>query len=210
LKILLFFCLLQVYHLSLGHKLKYSYHLWPHPAKVHMTYDLLSIDPHSIQFLIAPSANCDVIHQAIVRQRDRMFTQDCSKLDLRYRGQLFRRGYKINFKSDKRFRQHYRGKLSTVVIDFTGKCELYPQFGMDESYKIVVTSEPQPRAEISSRSVWGVLRGLETFSQLVDNVGEDQFTINLVEIRDAPRFPYRGLMVDTSRFSCFKINSHSI
>ena len=50
-----------------------------------------------------------------------------------------------------------------------------------------------------SETIWGAIRGLETFSQLLHNVGRNQFTINETIIRDFPRFGYRGLMIDTSR-----------
>lgn len=49
-----------------------------------------------------------------------------------------------------------------------------------------------------SNSVWGILRGLETFSQLVAFV-DGQYRINATQIKDAPRFPHRGLLVDTAR-----------
>lgn len=48
--------------------------------------------------------------------------------------------------------------------------------------------------------MWGILRGLETFSQLL-YMGNDKrsLMINLTEINDEPRFPHRGLLIDTSR-----------
>uniref|UniRef100_T1JN55 Beta-hexosaminidase n=1 Tax=Strigamia maritima TaxID=126957 RepID=T1JN55_STRMM len=55
------------------------------------------------------------------------------------------------------------------------------------------------RAFLSASSVWGILRGLETFSQLVVYAADGLFTINSTMINDYPRFSYRGLMIDTSR-----------
>jgi hexosaminidase len=50
------------------------------------------------------------------------------------------------------------------------------------------------------------LRGIETFSQLIysnDNFEEGNgplhFYINVTTIDDYPRFPHRGLMIDTAR-----------
>ena len=48
--------------------------------------------------------------------------------------------------------------------------------------------------------MWGALRGLETFSQIVyedQNLGV--YLANATYIVDSPRFPFRGFMIDTSR-----------
>ena len=44
----------------------------------------------------------------------------------------------------------------------------------------------------------GVLRGLQTFLQLVE-VNPDGFAVPAVTIRDQPRFPWRGLHLDVAR-----------
>jgi len=57
-------------------------------------------------------------------------------------------------------------------------------------------------AALNSKTVWGALRGLETFSQMVHfNFTSGVYEISQVplKITDAPRFAWRGLMVDTSR-----------
>ena len=80
------------------------------------------------------------------------------------------------------------------------------QLGADESYSLSV---PAPdaggaplNATLSCASVWGCLRGLETFSQLVV-VGEGGAQLSVAStpllVEDAPRFSHRGVLVDTSR-----------
>lgn len=61
-------------------------------------------------------------------------------------------------------------------------------------------------ANIRAGTVWGALRGIETFSQLIwSNDGyniEDgplHFYINVTSINDYPRFSHRGLMIDSAR-----------
>jgi hexosaminidase len=65
----------------------------------------------------------------------------------------------------------------------------------DESYTLDVVPA---RAAVAARTVVGVLRGLETLLQLVasDSAG---FYLPAVHIDDAPRFPWRGLLVDAGR-----------
>ncbi len=52
---------------------------------------------------------------------------------------------------------------------------------------------------IEAQTVWGALRGLETFSQLVYADAKNQLLINETEIEDGPRYRYRGLLLDTAR-----------
>lgn len=73
----------------------------------------------------------------------------------------------------------------------------------DESYHLVAP-DPDPAAggwaTLTATSVYGALRGLETFSQLVQyNLTSDGYSMVYSEVDDYPRFPYRGVMVDTSR-----------
>ena len=69
---------------------------------------------------------------------------------------------------------------------------------VDESYVLTVT--PGAAATLESQTVYGALRGLETFAQLVSfNLSDGSYSVEAVVITDSPRFPYRGLMVDASR-----------
>ncbi|KJE93970.1 beta-hexosaminidase subunit beta [Capsaspora owczarzaki ATCC 30864] len=75
------------------------------------------------------------------------------------------------------------------------------QYGIDESYELIIPAQGGP-AILRSRNVYGALRGLETFSQIVmfnpvDHVYEVAHAPWNIE--DAPRFSHRGLLVDTSR-----------
>jgi len=65
----------------------------------------------------------------------------------------------------------------------------------DESYSLEVTPA---RAVLRAPTVVGALRGLETLLQLVAADG-GRFYLPAVRIEDAPRFPWRGLLVDAGR-----------
>jgi hexosaminidase len=82
-----------------------------------------------------------------------------------------------------------------LVITARGPGQAIQTETEDESYTLDVT--PQ-RATLDAPTVVGVLRGLETLLQLVgrDAVG---FYLPAVHIEDAPRFPWRGLLVDVGR-----------
>jgi hexosaminidase len=70
-----------------------------------------------------------------------------------------------------------------------------PTLGEDESYTLDVTPTG---ATLKSPAVAGALHGLETFAQLVVP-GAAGFEAPAVHIEDRPRFPWRGLMIDSSR-----------
>ena len=70
-----------------------------------------------------------------------------------------------------------------------------PQLGDDESYSLEVTSTG---AKLSAPTPLGVMRGLQTFLQLVHTTPQG-FAVPTVVIQDKPRFPWRGLMIDSGR-----------
>lgn len=55
-------------------------------------------------------------------------------------------------------------------------------------------------AELTTVSVWGALRALESFSQLLYHDAATQtLRLNITSILDVPRFSHRGLLLDTAR-----------
>lgn len=88
-------------------------------------------------------------------------------------------------------------KPFTVSVSVrSGGCEEYPDEGSDESYNLSVSAG---QAVLRAESVWGSLRGLESFSQLVYQDDYNSYFVNKTEIEDFPRFLFRGLLLDTSR-----------
>ena len=69
------------------------------------------------------------------------------------------------------------------------------ELGEDESYTLEVTSSG---AELNAPTTLGVMRGLQTFLQLVEMTPQG-FAVPSVVIQDKPRFPWRGLMIDSGR-----------
>ncbi|KAN0029918.1 hypothetical protein ACTA71_008056 [Dictyostelium dimigraforme] len=75
------------------------------------------------------------------------------------------------------------------------------KFGIDESYKLIIKNNGISILE--GNTVYGIMRGLETFYQLIKfNFGDNSYYIeNCIPllIIDKPRFPHRGILLDTSR-----------
>jgi hexosaminidase len=67
--------------------------------------------------------------------------------------------------------------------------------GEDESYELTVSAR---QARLTAPNPLGVLRGLETFLDLVSEEGGRHF-VPAVKISDRPRFPWRGLLIDPCR-----------
>jgi hexosaminidase len=88
-----------------------------------------------------------------------------------------------------------RGPAATLVIRTEHASQPVQGLGEDESYILEITSVG---ASLRAPNPLGILHGLETFLQLVENVPSG-FAVPAVSIEDQPRFPWRGLMVDVSR-----------
>lgn len=65
--------------------------------------------------------------------------------------------------------------------------------GADEAYRVEVTSD---RIRIQAKTDAGFFYGIQTLAQLADPAGG---TVQAAVVEDAPRFSYRGIMLDVSR-----------
>jgi hexosaminidase len=80
-------------------------------------------------------------------------------------------------------------------IKTTGPSLPVQQLGEDESYHLQIAPT---EVRLEAATPLGVLRGLQTFLQLVA-VTPDGFSVPAMTIDDKPRFPWRGLMIDSGR-----------
>jgi hexosaminidase len=90
------------------------------------------------------------------------------------------------------------GTLKSCIVSVDNLETSAPIVGSDESYQLSVTTGGE--CKITSLTTWGLLHGLETFSELLvrdENVVKMPYTP--VSISDQPRFSHRGLMIDTAR-----------
>src|SRR5215467_14573937 len=87
------------------------------------------------------------------------------------------------------------GATPTLTIHADHGLEPIQKLGEDESYQLTVTNSS---AQLTAPTTLGALHGLETFLQLV-TITPSGFAAPAVTIKDQPRFPWRGLLIDVSR-----------
>lgn len=83
----------------------------------------------------------------------------------------------------------------TVTIAIARKVAPQPKPDSDESYKLTVDASG---VNITANTRFGALRAMETLLQLIQN-GAENTSLPWVAIEDAPRFPWRGLLLDSAR-----------
>ncbi|XP_027937908.1 beta-hexosaminidase 1-like isoform X2 [Vigna unguiculata] len=157
--------------------------IWPLPEKFSFGNETLSLDP--ALSLSGNGAAFNIVREAFER----------------YKGILFKHGDRFSFL--RTLRPAYDvNKLSITVHSNSEELQL----GVDESYNLFVSGAHQLSGSggvtIEANTVFGALRGLETFSQLCSfDYTTKKVHISKVpwSVRDKPRFQYRGLLLDTSR-----------
>ena len=87
------------------------------------------------------------------------------------------------------------GAAATLTVHADKALEAVQKLGEDESYELVVT---EAGVQLTAPNTLGALHGLQTFLQLV-TIGPSGFAAPAVTIKDQPRFPWRGLLIDVSR-----------
>ncbi|NXW70467.1 HEXB hexosaminidase, partial [Hirundo rustica] len=160
--------------------------LWPLPQSVRTYPRQLQLAPSRFQLVHGAGSSagpgCGLLQDAFRRYYEYMFghsrrrTWGRRPLAARAEPELF--------------------QLQVVIEAGDPGCDRHPHLASNEAYYLTVTG---PVAVLKASEVWGALRGLETFSQLVHEDDYGSFLVNESEINDFPRFPHRGVLLDTSR-----------
>lgn len=87
------------------------------------------------------------------------------------------------------------GAAPTLQVRADHSREAVEKLDEDESYELSVTDSG---AKLTAPNPLGVLHGLQTFLQLVQPSATG-FAVPAITIKDQPRFPWRGLLIDVSR-----------
>nr|KAF6500886.1 hypothetical protein HJG59_007918 [Molossus molossus] len=124
--------------------------LWPWPQYIQTSDWPYTISPHSFQFQYhvrsAAQSGCSVLDEAFQRYRDLLFGSESWD------------GSALTEK------QKTLEKRSLVILVVTPGCDQLPSLESLENYTLTINNE---QCFLLSETVWGALRGLETFSQLV-------------------------------------------
>uniref|UniRef100_A0AAV2L0F1 Beta-hexosaminidase subunit alpha n=1 Tax=Knipowitschia caucasica TaxID=637954 RepID=A0AAV2L0F1_KNICA len=155
--------------------------VWPLPQSYSSSPQRFALQPRAFHFT----------HGAQSAAKD-----GCSVLD-----QAFRRYFRIIFPDYDKTQSPYRSPLYEapftleVSVD-QADCEGFPAQDSSERYNLTVIAG---HGFLNAESVWGALRGLESFSQIVYQDASGSRYVNKTDIQDFPRFPFRGILLDTSR-----------
>merc|ERR1712078_130162 len=102
-------------------------------------------------------------------------------------------------------RDHLAPSLARGVNDkgvaLIGPDDTEFKLGTDESYTLVVDASRERGCEVVAETVFGAMHAFETLGQLCFQEDEAPGGVSLVQadIQDAPRFPFRGVLLDTGR-----------
>jgi len=215
--------------------------VWPKPREVKTSSNVYFIDPDNFNFILDSKSpqECQLIDLAFKRYFTLTFDQSClkwspspslsSSFDSLSRKEGSQQEKRIKDCHDKNGKEQLcpqditpnevEKQLTNLTISFHS-CEPYPHEEMNEKYSLTVGYKNNGGL-LFANTVWGILRGLESFSQLVyqddhENDEENQsdflnsirfsssdqkrlFKVNETAIHDFPRYSYRGVMIDTSR-----------
>ncbi|XP_049761696.1 beta-hexosaminidase subunit alpha isoform X1 [Elephas maximus indicus] len=156
--------------------------LWPWPQYIQTSDQRYAVLPKNFDFRYhagsAAKPGCSVLDQAFQRYRHLLF-------------------HSASDSPTGRTEKQYAAEKNTLTIFVaTPGCHQLPSLESVENYTLTINDE---QCFLLSETVWGALRGLETFSQLIWRSADGTFFINKTDIVDFPRFPHRGLLLDTSR-----------
>ncbi|KAK4750215.1 hypothetical protein SAY87_027664 [Trapa incisa] len=163
-------------------------YLWPLPSKFSSGVETFSIDPTLSLSVSGNGGSSRIVKEGFDR----------------YKSIIFKNSDVFSILSTFRKKRTLYDVVNLNVIVHSASEDL--QLGVDESYSLAVGRSDNlsimGEATIEAATVFGALRGLETFSQLCtfDYASKTVLIHNIPwNIQDEPRFKYRGLLLDTSR-----------
>ncbi|CAJ0956247.1 unnamed protein product, partial [Mesorhabditis belari] len=158
-------------------KLRTKGQIWPQPQNIQYLH---AVRQAAKKVVVTKNIDCDILDKALKRYEKML-------------------GLTFEMASSRSLLYGFANEdpLTSLHVDVAETdCPGYPSLGVDESYTLDANTT---NVYIKANQVWGALRGLESFSQLFFYKGNDQFFQTAIISNDYPRFPHRGLLLDTSR-----------
>ncbi|GLH00644.1 Chitooligosaccharidolytic beta-N-acetylglucosaminidase, partial [Gryllus bimaculatus] len=168
--------------------------LWPRPTgEFRMSQRLVPVNPHSISVEYVGSGELKDDLREIIQKVGRLFQTELGK----------EAGVE-NLKADS-------PSTYSLFVELDIKDPKSYRFtsDTDEGYQLLIgTQDTRVKATITAQTYFGARHGLETLSQLViyDDVSRHLVVPDDVYLNDRPAYPYRGILLDTSR-SYFSVKS---
>ncbi|XP_072031605.1 beta-hexosaminidase subunit beta-like isoform X1 [Amphiura filiformis] len=159
---------------------------WPLPQNMQTGTDVFALSDMTFRFSYAGATSCNILDQAFLRYFDIIF----------YGHPLRKAEGKPQYGAHMKPSKLGANLLPGLTVAETDCSEMYPSLQSNENYTLTVSSD---MASLKAASIWGVLKGLETFSQLVYESDMGGLIVNSTTITDFPRFAHRGFLIDTSR-----------
>ncbi|MCL4133757.1 UNVERIFIED_CONTAM: hypothetical protein GTU68_037765 [Idotea baltica] len=162
--------------------------LWPYPKSAHLEKKLISFLPSNMKYSSVQCQDpvCSLLNEAF----------EISMLSLDKYHPKFRDSSKIIWGG--RAVVNHKVKVRFFV---SGR-EEYLSLDTDESYTLnIETKGSETDVRIEANTFFGARHALETLSQLInyDDINNTLQIVHSANIKDAPAFPYRGILLDTSR-----------
>ena len=170
--------------------------LWPHPSgKTSMSNDTMPFQLWNMEApVVAVKAKGGDKAKGLMNEALTIFKQRLERTSKKMRqGSLASNGKRCS-------NPVWQNKLKVKVTMDTAEAKLTLE--TDESYKLQIeTTGVQTTAMITAKSFYGARHGLETLGQLInyDDICGSLQIVKDADIEDAPAYPLRGLMLDTSR-----------
>merc|ERR1712137_290867 len=153
-----------------------GYYVWPKPSTISQGAGSVGINPSSLT--ITTNSSSSILQRAITRYQKNL---------------IFPMGVSVSSSPEP-------VTFTQLTINVVSSSEDL-QLGVDESYSLPIASGATS-GSITAQTIYSAMRGLETFSQLVDwSDNTTSYSINCLptSISDVPRFPWRGFLMDTAR-----------
>jgi len=145
-----------------------------------------SVVEHKAQYTLTKNIQLNI--QGMSEKRQSFFQQRINK-------QLQMFGHKVLGKPA--IESVARSKINIIINNGNSNNYTFPAFKNDESYQLTVSSQG---IEINAKSDFGAIQGIATLFQLISSHTSIELTeIPQLTIKDFPRFPWRGLMLDSVR-----------
>nr|XP_022921143.1 beta-hexosaminidase subunit beta-like isoform X1 [Onthophagus taurus] len=164
--------------------------VWPKPQGQEKYEEYFHLDKSQFKFS-STGKTCSLLEDATTRYYK--LIEKLSSIAKKYERKI----------KNKKLQKGSLGGLSTLEINLINACtgSEYPSLNKEaEKYNLSIPSTSGGKAQLTADNIWGILRGLESFSQLLYiNNGDVNIYLNATTINDFPRFGHRGILLDSSR-----------